>query len=623
MIFDGDCRFCALWIRRWHVMTGDCVDYVPAQDASIGERFPEIPREQFDTAVQLILPDGAVISAAEAVFRSLACNPHEAWVLDLYEHSPVFRRISEFGYGFVARHRMFFSIVTRLLWGQHVEPPQQQIVRWVFLRGLAVIYLIAFVSLWAQMGGLIGSNGIQPAQATMQSAKRMFPERMGLERLHRFPTLCWFSASDRFLNLQCAAGAVAAGLLLFGIAPAPCLFLLWAIYLSLSTVAGVFLGYQWDALLLEAGFLAIFFAPLQWLPRHPSSEAPASRLVLWLLRFLLFRLMFESGLVKLLSHDPSWKNLTALTFHYETQPLPTWIGWYAFQAPVWFQKFSCAAMFGIELVLPFFIFLPRKPRQIACGAFVALEILIFLTGNYGFFNLLTILLCIPLLDDAALRVLIPARLRGLPFLTGRVSLRPRRRWPAVLWFPLAGAVLCASYQHFFGFAGIRMPGPSPVFAAYEWVAPFRSFNSYGLFAVMTTTRPEIVVEGSDDGETWRAYEFKYKPGALDRRPRFVEPHQPRLDWQMWFAALGSVRQSPWFENFCVRLLQGSPEVLSLLKTNPFPGAPPRYVRAVVYEYHFTDRTTRRETGNWWRRDLKGIYLPAVSLAEDQVGRGIH
>jgi predicted DCC family thiol-disulfide oxidoreductase YuxK len=614
MIFDGDCRFCTLWIRRWQAVTDDFVEYLPFQNERVAKQFPEMPRDQFENAVQLVLPDGCVFSAAEAVFRSLACNPNEQWLIELYQHSPTFASISETSYRFVARHRTFFSLITRLLWGNHLEPPRENLVRWFFLRGLGIIYLIAFLSLWTQIGGLIGSNGIVPARLTMQSVREQFDEQhVGLDRYHQFPTFCWFDSSEGSLKFQCAAGTVLALLLTIGIAPAPCLFLLWLIYLSLSTVCDVFLGFQWDTLLLETGFLAIFFAPLQMWPRHPAREAPPSRLILWLLRLLLFRLMFESGIVKLLSHDPSWKNLSALSVHYQTQPLPTWIGWYVHQLPASFQKFSCAAMFGIELVLPFFIFLPRKPRQIACAAFVGLELLIFLTGNYCFFNLLTMLLCLLLLDDAAIQKFLPSRFTRLETRNARKALR----WPLVFEIPLALAVACACYQHFFAFAGVRSPGPGPVLTASRWLQPLRSFNSYGLFAVMTTSRPEIIIEGSDDGEKWKAYEFKYKPGELNRRPRFVEPHQPRLDWQMWFAALGDVRQNPWFVNFCVRLLQGSPEVLSLLKQNPFSNAPPRYIRAVVYEYQFTDSVTRKQTGNWWRREFKGIYLPPITLTDRQ------
>jgi hypothetical protein len=389
--------------------------------------------------------------------------------------------------------------------------------------------------------------------------------------------------------------------------------------LSLSTICREFLGYQWDILLLETGFLAIFFAPLTLFPRVYRT-APPSRTMLWLLRWLLFCLMLQSGSVKLLSRDATWHNLTALTFHYETQPLPTWLGWYAHQPPVWFQKASTALMFGIELVVPFLIFAPRRPRFMGCAALIALQILILLTGNYCFFNLLTIVLCLTLLDDAFLIQFVPRILmRRFPPPLPSTPDTPFFWLRRITHFSLAFILLGTSLLQFSSMFQPRLPWPEPIIAAYEWLSPFRSFSSYGLFARMTTSRPEIVVEGSDDGVTWFEYEFKYKPGNLNRRPQFVAPHQPRLDWQMWFAALDFYERherSPWVINFCVRLLQGSPEVLALLERNPFPNAPPRYIRALVYDYHFTDFATRRKTGAWWRRELKGDYIPAISLRRE-------
>jgi predicted DCC family thiol-disulfide oxidoreductase YuxK len=333
MVFDGDCNFCKLWIRRWQQMTGDDVDYLPAQDPSVAKQFPEIPRRQFDTAVQLIEPSGAVYSGAESVFRLLSKNPKRQWLLRAYEKSSPIANITEWAYCFVAENRKFFSALTRWFWGRHVELPDYFLTRWIFLRALGAIYLVAFVSLWMQISGLIGHNGILPAGQFMSAVKQQCDAQgIGLERFHLLPTLCWFDPSDHFLNFQCAAGTVFSVLLIIGIAPTPCLALLWLFYLSLATVGRDFLGFQWDNLLLEAGFLAIFLAPLQLLP-YASREAPPSRIVLWLLRLLLFKLMFSSGCVKLLSGDPSWRNLTALTFHYQTQPLPTWIGWHAQQLP--------------------------------------------------------------------------------------------------------------------------------------------------------------------------------------------------------------------------------------------------------------------------------------------------
>ncbi|HKW28027.1 MAG TPA: lipase maturation factor family protein, partial [Verrucomicrobiae bacterium] len=651
--------------------TREQVDYLPAQDPAIATRFPEIPREQFDTAVQLIESDGTVYSGAEAVFRALARRPHYQWPRRTYENSPAFADITEWAYRLVAGNRTFFSRLTRWFWGRHVEPPAHLLTRWLFLRALGVVYLVAFVSLWTQIGGLIGHNGILPTDQFMAAAKQQCDlQRIGLERFHLLPTLCWVNSSDGFLYFQCAAGTVLAVLLVAGIAPVPCLALLWLLYLSLVTAGRDFLGFQWDNLLLEAGFLAIFFAPWQWLPHHlrsllsgartassasfqtqvdtdkavraPVSEAPPSRIAFWLLRLLLFKLMFSSGCVKLFSGDATWRNLTALTFHYQTQPLPTWIGWYANQLPLWFQKCSCAGMFAIELGAPFLIFAPRRLRFCGGAAIAFLQLLILLTGNYTFFNWLTLALCLLLLDDFTLAKFTPAGLRHLLRFNAQISggasvpanrllgglappamtLNPRPstpgklfRWPGSVMVPLAVLVISLYAFQISLTLGARPAWFYPVAVANAWLEPFRTFNGYGLFAVMTTERREIIVEGSDDGINWRAYEFKYKPGDVDRPPAFVAPHQPRLDWQMWFAALGDYRQNPWFVNFCLRLLQGSPEVSALLEKNPFPDHPPHYLRAGLYAYRFTGFAERRASGAWWKREHIGEYLPPVSLSD--------
>jgi hypothetical protein len=267
-------------------------------------------------------------------------------------------------------------------------------------------------------------------------------------------------------------------------------------------------------------------------------------------------------------------------------------------------------MFGSELVAPVLIFLPRRLRHLAFWILVTLQIFIALTGNYGFFNLLTLLLCFTLLDDFALKKLIRFKLPRFERANQALS---KWRWPRWITIPLLCLVAAVSLLQARTFLKPNSAMSTRARSFYAWLSPFRTFNTYGLFAVMTTVRREIIVEGSHDGAHWVAYEFKHKPGHLARRPGFVAPHQPRLDWQMWFAALGDSRQNPWFVNFCVRLLQGSLPVVDLLDKNPFPAKPPRYVRAVMYEYHFTDMKTRRQTGAWWRRELIGNYLPPISL----------
>jgi lipase maturation factor 1 len=629
LVYDRECNFCCFWIRRWQQLTGDRVEYIPFQDPSVELRFPELPRARFESAVQLIKPDGMVASGAEAVFQSLASNPSLAWLLWIYRTVPGAAALSEWSYGLVARHRSTFSILTRILWGPNPELPTYRLVRWMFLRGLGMIYLVAFVSLWVQVNGLIGSHGILPANEYMAGARQYFAEQhLAGSRFHLLPTWCWLGTSDGFLQALCAIGAFLALLLTAGVAPVACAALLWSLYLSLTVVGREFLSFQWDALLLETGFLAIFFAPHQWIPGR-SLEPPVSRTALWLLRWLLFRLIFESGCVKLLSGDPNWRHLSALQFHYETQPLPTWIAWYAHHAPAGFQQACVAILFGIELALPFFIFSPRRLRLTACIGFVILQVWILLTGNYAFFNYLTILLTVLLLDDAMVGRVLSSKWRersrssvsSAPFSeaaneTGANLAQPRgRAWRFRIVALVTAGILVANAGQFSALFGSDAFWWRPARAWAGWLAPFRSVNTYGLFAVMTTARPEIIIEGSNDRRTWLAYDFKYKPGPVTRAPAFVAPHQSRLDWQMWFAALGTPQQNPWFLHFCLRLLQGSPDVLRLLRRNPFPDAPPRYIRAVLYEYHFGTPTLRRQNQAWWQRELQGTYLPALSLRD--------
>lgn len=610
MLFDGDCRFCRLWIARWKQSTGDVVEYKELQAAN----FAELSRAELEEAVHFISADGAVYRGAEAVFRSLAVNPGGQWPLRIYQGSPRLAAIIEAVYAFIATRRQLFSLVTRGLWGKHVERSPDVLTRWLFLRGLGVIYLIAFVSLWVQMAGLIGQRGILPAGDFMSEVKQAFAgHEVGVDRFRQLPTLCWISASDTSLNVQCALGAALALGLIVGVAPWICLIGLWVLYLSLSSVGQEFLGFQWDALLLEVGLLAVFFAPWQLLPNR-RREKPPSRAVHWLLRLLLFKLMFLSGVVKIASGDPLWRNLTALARHYETQPLPNVLAWYFHQLPLWFHKGSCALMFATELGAPFLLFLPRRPRMIGGIALAALQIFILLTGNFTFFNWLTLVLCILAFDDFTWAAILPGRVSTM-YEGATESLRESRlmHWRNV---PMAAMALVfggISLVQVLGVSGWRPFWSAPFARAERWLAPLRSVSTYGLFAVMTPERPEIIVEGSNDGREWKEYTFRHKPGAANRRPTFAAPHQPRLDWQMWFAALGDVRQNPWFVNFCLRLLQGSPEVVGLLESDPFPNAPPKYVRARLYDYKFTTREERGRTGNWWKRELKGEYLPAISL----------
>src|SRR5438132_5631622 len=421
MIWDGDCHFCKRWIERWREITAGNVDYATYQEAAA--RFPEIPVEQLKRAVAFIEPDGEAFFAAEAVYRSLRYRSSRKWLTWSYDHVPGFAAISETAYKFIAHNRSPGSTVTRLLWGNDVRPPTYFWARRWFLRMHGLIYLIAFVSLWVQVDGLVGSNGMSPVSQFLPAVR----QQVGSDAYFLLPTLCWFDSSNTFLHFLCGGGVVLSLLLIFGVAPAVSLALLFIFYLSLTIGGQVFFNFQWDVLLLEAGFLSIFLAPWRLWPRDllwrpgpaipttattSATASPVSRAGLFLLKFLLFKLMLMSGVVKLTSGDDSWgwvnhsfhwSALTALDYHYWSQPLPTVFGWWADKSPEWFKHFSVAFCLAVEIIVPFFIWAPRRPRLIAAGLLIFLQLAIAITGNYCFFNLLTIALCLLLVDDASLK----------------------------------------------------------------------------------------------------------------------------------------------------------------------------------------------------------------------------
>lgn len=602
LIWDGECHFCRRWIERWREITGSAVDYATSQESD--ERFPEIPREQFERSVIYIEADGAAYSGAEAVFRSLRCRSSKKWLAWSYEHVPGFAPVSESLYKIVASNREFASAITRLLWGDDVRPPTYYVARRWFLRALGLIFLIAFVSLWVQIDGLVGANGIIPVREFLPAVHA----QLGDHAWSILPTLCWFNSSDAFLHFLCGGGVALSLLLIFGIAPALSLLGLVVFYLSLAIAGQTFLSFQWDILLLETGFLSIFLAPWRLWPKR-GTDPPISRAALFLLKVLLFKLMIMSGVVKLTSGDDSWLNLSALDYHYWSQPLPTVIGWWADQSPLPFKKLSVAFCLIVEIIVPLFIWAPRRLRLLACGLLVFLQIMIAATGNYCFFNLLTVALCLLLIDDAFVAVsLRETRTRPIGTrLQDRLSIYATVV-VLILTLPLNARLIYGAFKPEAEWS--RLLG-----SVYARAEAFRIVNGYGLFRVMTKDRREIVIEGSADGIDWKPYEFKWKPGDVMRAPGWCAPHQPRLDWQMWFAALGSYRQNSWFVQTVISLLHGKPAVAGLFERNPFPQSPPRYVRATFYRYRFTTAQEHRETGAWWKRQELGEYLPSVSLED--------
>ncbi len=458
----------------------------------------------------------------------------------------------------------------------------------LFLRLLALVYLAAFVSFAIQAQGLIGAEGILPLAEYLAAAKAQLDHPYWV-----LPTLLWFNASDAAIVGLCWLGAAAAVALLAGLPARVLTVVLYVLYLSLFYAGQTFMAFQWDLLLLETGFIAIVLA---W-------HAPSG---VWLYRWLLFRFMFLSGWVKLASGDPTWADWSALQYHFETQPLPTALAWYAHHLPDQVLKFAVGATLFVELVISFLVFAPRRLRMVAAFAFVLLELTILVTGNYNFFNLLTIALCVFLFDDRDLARIVPGRLRE--------RVRPAATSVPVKRIAVTLAALIAALGALsFWATAHRASLPAPALSVLRAVDPLHAANGYGLFAVMTTSRDEIVIEGTADGQTWRPYRFRYKPDALDEAPPWIIPHQPRLDWQLWFAALSNPQRQPWFIQFAAQLLVNSAPVTALLAHHPFPDQPPRAIRAQRYRYHFTTPEERAQTGHWWKREYVGPYLPSIAL----------
>jgi hypothetical protein len=471
--------------------------------------------------------------------------------------------------------------------------PEMRLTRWLFLRGLSAVYLAAFLSLWSQAAGLFGDDGILPLGQRAGQLSRVLGQRAP----QLCPSLLWLSPDSHGLHAVCAAGTAAALFAGCGLGQVLSLFACWACYLSLVSFGEPFLSFQWDSLLLEAGFLGILLAPWKAWSKLPSADPAVPALPLWLSRWLLFRLMLFSGLVKMASGDLAWRDLSAMSYHYWTQPLPPWTAYYFAHLPDWWHRGETLLTLAVELFAPWLILAGRKGRQVAFWSFLLLMAGIQLTGNYGFFNLLTAVLCLSLVDDR--------------FWSKRPgTLETADDPPAGAMGPvrLAGAALVAllSLSSIFEAFGIS----SPIEPIGRALRPYQLVSSYGLFAVMTRSRPQLVIEGSRDGTTWVPYTLPYQAGPLKARPRYAPLHMPRLDWQLWFAAMDSPQRNPWLLRTVRGLLQGSPEVLALFAADPFAGQPPKAVRISLYDYRFSDGGK-----NWWTRRYEQLYLPPMTLSD--------
>jgi lipase maturation factor 1 len=516
------------------------------------------------------------------------------------------------------------STIPERLFGPDPGPPGYLTARWLFLRSLGAIFFSAFYSLAFQIRGLIGPNGVLPARNYLPEVAR----ELGSLRFWYAPTVFWWSSSDRVLMAVCIAGMVAALLLALNLYPRGALAICLVAFLSFISAAQDFASYQSDGMLLEAGFICLFFAPTGWRPRWGASEPP-SRASRFLLVWLMFRIYFESGIAKILGRDPEWRDFTAMDQYYQNGPLPTWIAWYAHQLPHWFHASTAVLTLALELVLIFAIFLPRRWRIALSFLVTPWQMGIILTSNYAFLNYLVLVLGILLLDDKFLSRFIPERFQSgvragpsfeaepaTPASASLPGAEPRAwRYSVRLWvqaFFLTWIFYATSALLIF-MVNRDIPLPASPVAALE---PFRIANQFGLFAVMTRDRYEIEFQGSRDGQTWTAYPFRNKPQDVHAPPRIYAPYQPRFDWNLWFASLGTWREYPFVLRVEQRLLTGEPDVLSLFAGNPFPGRPPEQVRAVLWQYWFSDWSEKRSQGVWWRRQQIGLYAPTLELLPD-------
>jgi len=495
--------------------------------------------------------------------------------------------------------------------------------RWIFLRALGGIYFSAFYSLAFQIHGLIGPEGILPAGSYLEAVAQAAGP---WQRLWYAPTLLWWSSGALMLSALCFAGMAASLLLVLNVWPRGTLALSFVCFLSFVAAAQDFSGYQSDGMLLEAGFLALFFAPKGLRPGL-GRDHPPSRASLYLLRWEWFRIYFESGVVKLLSGDPEWRHFTAMDEYYQNGPLPTWIAYYVQHLPHAFHAATVGATLALELVLVFMMLLPRRFR-IACFFVVTpWQLGVILTANYAFLNYLVLAMGVLILDDRFLARFLPARFRekggtapepGAAQAAGGLGDdRPRRPWTALRLSACAVALSWIGYATTAQLVSLFASVPIPAFPVAA-IGPFRIANQYGLFAVMTRGRYEIEFQGSTDGQHWEAYPFRYKAQALDRAPRIFAPYQPRMDWNLWFASLGSWREHSIVPNLEVRLLENDRDVLELFAGNPFARDPPRVIRVLLWQYWFTNLAEHRETGRWWRRELLGLYAP--TLERTQAGK---
>lgn len=587
-LYDGACGFCRFWVERWRRRGEPAgISFFPYQETDL-QRFALTPDLCQRSAYFVDSEKGKVFFGARAVLE--LCARASGWyrlLLFLYLSWEPIEILAERTYRFVADHRSFFSLWTVLLFGRNSDPPRYERTLDLFLRGLGLIYLSAFLSFWVQGEGLIGVSGILPWPRYLMALQQ------GGVGFFSAPTLFWFFQREWFFHLLCGSGALISLLIVFGIFHPLLLFSLYFFYLSLVIAGGIWMSFQWDHLLLEIGFLSIVLTS----PRFSLFPTPWG---VFLVRWLLFRLLFCSGMVKLLSHDPTWRGLTALLYHFETQPLPSPLSPWVHHLSPSILKTICALVFFCELILPWGIFGPRRVRAVTGVLEALFQVFILFTGNYGFFNLLTILLCLFTLDDSL-----------LPFSSRRIVSRPPPPfWRGVVYSFCIFLFLLSLHLTL---RQLHLPDPlRPLITPIARVfSSFRLVSTYGLFAVMTTERYEILFYGSEDGVRWKPFTFRYKPDDPEKPLPFLPLHMPRLDWLLWFASLRECSQYPWVYWLEQHLLWGNPKVLSLLAPSSFT-FPLRAVRSEKYLYRFNSSERTPLKKRTWERTVVGPYCPPVT-----------
>ncbi len=610
LLYDGDCGFCLYWIEQLKKLVGDKIDCKPYQSVLSSGTWNGFTREDCRRSIKLYEPStGKAYEAAHAAFKALSYNPKLGLALWLYEKLPGFKYISEFIYALVAILRPLLSKLGSSLNNKTSID--------IFIRGIGLCYLLSFASLLPQIEALFGPRGIMPIPWTTIGYDWVTTER----------------AVPVLISI-CVFGMVTGLAVIFRLWTSLNLAIAFILYHFLVSFGSPFMSFQWDALLIETGFLTIL---LSFFTKQRYNLA--ANICYGLLLVVLFKLMFLSGIVKLASHDQSWSSFTALNYHYYTQPIPNPLSYFVHQLPAFMDSLACLVMFGIELILPFFIFLGGDLesrsrfsrvrailRHSAAAGFIALQLMIIATGNYCYFNILTILLSILIIDrkndpDGSFFRFVP-RVQN----TG-CSINTTEPFKlSTLIFTPALIVIASLLLFYINLIFINRPvtnllkvplvfdvkNDSPLLAPLNLIFRNHLASPYGLFAVMTKQRREIIIQGSNDTKSWLDYEFCYKPGDLYRLPPQVAPHQPRLDWQMWFAALSPWQQNIWFVNLCMRLLEGEPSVSRLLAYNPYAARPPKYIRAISYDYKFTSLSELKETGTYWKRSEPRLYLPVVT-----------